>query len=293
MSTLLVEATAVPQATEKEGRWKAVLITPGEGSSGTHTEAALRQYGPTALKAGAKSFVTHNRMENGEPDPFQMWGFLAEDAYYEDGVGLVGEIEVLPSWRDKVSEVAAHTALSVYVSGSVDESGVVTEYHESVQNGVDLVVYPGRPGSGLVEKLYESMKNSSDISADTPNERNDVDANEVKSLVESALDARLTPIMEALDALKPAAPKETADLAAVAEAAVAAGIPKEMRAGLYESAKELEPAAALALVESQATIVKSIKDAVLAETQATLEEAAGRAGGVAVTSAGDLGKVFG
>lgn len=292
MSTLLVESTAVPQATGKEGRWKAVLITPGEGSSGIHTESALRATGPRALRKGAKSFVTHNRLENGEPDPFQMWGFLAEDAYYEEGVGLVGEIEVLPSWRDKVSEVAPHTALSVYVSGTVDESNTVVEYLESVQNGVDMVVFPGRPGSGLVEKLYESAaKISSESSGDAPNERNDVDANEVKSLVESALKDALSPIIEALDALKPATPKDTADLAAVAEAAVAAGIPKEMRAGLYESAKELEPAAALALVESQATIVKSIKDAVLAEAQVT--EAAGRVDVVQVASAADLGKVFG
>lgn len=280
MSTLLVESTAVPQATGKEGRWKAVLITPGEGSSGIHTESALRATGPRALRKGAKSFVTHNRLENGEPDPFQMWGFLAEDAYYEEGVGLVGEIEVLPSWRDKVSEVAPHTALSVYISGTVDESNTVVEYLESVQNGVDMVVFPGRPGSGLVEKLYESAaKISSESSGDAPNERNAVDANEVKSLVESALKDALSPIIEALDALKPATPKDTADLAAVAEAAVAAGIPKEMRAGLYESAKELEPAAALALVESQATIVKSIKDAVLAEAQ--IIEAEGHVGSTA------------
>jgi len=160
MTTVLVESTTIPQATGKAGRWKAVLLTPGKGSSGLHTEAAIRESGPKALRKGAKSFITHNRLENGEPDPFQMWGFLAEDSHYEDGVGLVGEIEVLPSFRDRVAEVAPHTALSVYVSGNVDSDGTITEYLDDPQNGVDLVVYPGRPGSALVEKLYESAKTS-------------------------------------------------------------------------------------------------------------------------------------
>lgn len=164
MSTqkLLAETTSVPQKGSKPGRWLATLITPGQGSSGTYTEEMLREFGPKALKTGAKGHVTHNRLANGEPDPFQMWGFLAEDAYYKDGVGLVGEIEVLPSWRDKVEEVAPHTALSIYVAGEVDDDGNVIALLEDAQNGVDLVSYPGRPGSGLVEKLYEAMKASAE-----------------------------------------------------------------------------------------------------------------------------------
>jgi len=152
---LLSESTAV--ATKAgNGRWKSVLITPGQGSSGYYSESTLRETGPIALRKGAKSFVTHNRAENGEPDPFAMWGFLAEDSYYEEGVGLVGIIEVLPSWREKVDEVAPHVALSVFVSGEVDNEGNVTKFVEDVQNGVDMVVYPGRPGSSLVEQMVES-----------------------------------------------------------------------------------------------------------------------------------------
>jgi hypothetical protein len=152
---LLTESTAVPTKAGN-GRWKSVLITPGVGSSGTYSESVLKEYGPVALRKGAKSFVTHNRTENGEPDPFAMWGFLAEDSYYEEGVGLVGLIEVLPSWREKVEEVAPHVALSVYVAGELDEEGNVTKFVEDVQNGVDMVSYPGRPGSSLVEQMVES-----------------------------------------------------------------------------------------------------------------------------------------
>lgn len=160
-TTLLSESTAV--ATKAgNGRWRSVLITPGQGSSGYYSEDVLREYGPKVLRKGAKSFVTHNRMENGEPDPFAMWGFLAEDSYYEEGVGLVGTIEVLPSWRERVEEVAPHVALSVYICGELDENGNVSSLVEDVQNGVDLVAYPGRPGSALVEQMIESAIADSD-----------------------------------------------------------------------------------------------------------------------------------
>src|SRR5690606_14253944 len=197
MTKLLIESTTVPTATDT-GRWRAVLITPGKGSYGFYSEALLKEHGPKALRKGAKSFVTHNRLENGEPDPFQMWGFLAEDAYYEEGVGLVGEIEVLPSWREKVAEVAPHTALSVYVSGEIDRDGNVTELSEDGQNGVDLVVYPGRPGSSLVEQLYESAtKDSVEASADKKKE-NQVELKDIQEAIEKANKALLDALVEAL-----------------------------------------------------------------------------------------------
>ena len=118
---LLSESTSVPTETDVKGRWSAVFITPGRGTSGEWTEEVLERDGAHALKKGARCFVTHNRLENGEPDPFRMWGVLAEDARYEAGVGLVGEIDVLKSWRERVEEVAPHTALSVYLWSDRDE----------------------------------------------------------------------------------------------------------------------------------------------------------------------------
>lgn len=269
MSKLLVESTAVPVASGKEGRWRAVLITPGAGSSGKYSESMLREFGPKALKKGSKSFVTHNRMVNGEPDPFSLWGFLAEDATYEEGVGLVGEIEVLPSWRDRIAEVAPHTALSVYVMGESDRDGNVTALHEAVDNGVDLVVHPGRPGSGLVEKLYEAAKTSAEAENGTaPAGRNTEDrkssmeiaelAGKVDKLAESiiALDSKFATLAESLTPV--AETSEVADLAAVAEAAVKAGIPEEMRQEIYETVKESTLAEALEVVNKRKALVESI-----------------------------------
>ena len=75
-----------------------MFLTEGQGSSGNWLRETLERDGEAALKKGDRCFVTHNRLENGEPDPVRMWGVLAEDARYEDGK-LVGEIDILPSWR--------------------------------------------------------------------------------------------------------------------------------------------------------------------------------------------------
>lgn len=163
---ILQESTSLPQATGERGVWRAVLITPGVGSSGNWLEETLRRDGPVALRKGAKCFVTHNRLENGEPDPFRMWATLDSDPWYEDGVGLMADIRVLKSWIDKVEEVAPHTALSVFLWAEADEYDNVTAILPDIQNGVDMVVYPGRAGSSLVEKLYESARMESQKNSD-------------------------------------------------------------------------------------------------------------------------------
>jgi hypothetical protein len=249
--TLLVEATSTPVAAGK-GRWKAVLITPGQGSSGFYSEEMLKEYGPLALRKGAKSFVTHNRLENGEPDPFSMWGFLAEDATYEEGVGLVSEIEVLSSWQDRISEVAPHTALSIYVMGEADSDGRVTKLIPDPSNGADLVVHPGRPGSGLVEKLREAMASangSAPADADIKEREKNMEEN-IKALLESfaktaterfvAIEAKLDSLVT-LSESAAAAERETADAFKVAdevsEAVIEAKLPKQGRSRVLEAVK--------------------------------------------------------
>jgi hypothetical protein len=98
---------------------------------------------------------------------------LAEDAHYEDGVGLVAELSIMPHWREFVEAVAPHTGLSIYAMGEGDrnEDGdvVVETLMPHVQNSVDLVSYPGRSGSKLAQKLYEaaiSMINSESYHTD-------------------------------------------------------------------------------------------------------------------------------
>ena len=157
MAQLLQESGSAPV---KSGNvWRAVLITPGKGSSGVYTEEMLREYGPQAFKKGTHSYVDHPRNEEDVRSPKNLIGVLAEDARYEDGVGLVGELDVMPHWREFVEAVAPHTGLSIYAmgEGNYNDDGevVVENLIPHVQNSVDLVSYPGRPGSKLADKLYE------------------------------------------------------------------------------------------------------------------------------------------
>ena len=171
MSKLLTESGSAPV---KSGNlWRAVLITPGKGSSGIYTERMLRESGPKAFVKGTHSYVDHPRDEGDTRSPKNLIGVLAEDAHYEDGVGLVAELSIMPHWREFVEAVAPHTGLSIYAMGEGDrnEDGdvVVETLMPHVQNSVDLVSYPGRSGSKLAQKLYEaaiSMINSESYHTD-------------------------------------------------------------------------------------------------------------------------------
>lgn len=158
MAQLLTESSSAP---EKVGnRWRAVLITPGKGSSGVYTESMLREFGPKAFVKGTHSYVDHPRSEEDIRSPKNLIGVLAEDARYEEGVGLVGELDIMPHWKEFVEAVAPHTGLSIYAmgEGNYNDNGdvVVENLIPHTQNSVDLVSYPGRPGSKLADKLYEA-----------------------------------------------------------------------------------------------------------------------------------------
>ena len=159
MSTLLSESAIAPTKT-KSGNWRAVLITPGKGSSGVYTESMLKKHGPVAFPKGTHSYIDHPNKEGEVRSPKNLMGVLAEDAYYEEGLGLVAELQVMPHWKEFVEAVAPHTGLSIYAmgEGEYNENGelVVESLTPHTQNSVDLVSYAGRPGSKLADKLYEA-----------------------------------------------------------------------------------------------------------------------------------------
>jgi hypothetical protein len=120
----------------------------------------LKTYGPEAFKKGTHSYVDHPASESEVRSPKNLIGVLAEDARYEDGIGLVAELEIMPHWKEFVEAVAPHTGLSIYAmgEGNYNDDGevVVENLIPHTQNSVDLVSYPGRPGSKLADKLYEA-----------------------------------------------------------------------------------------------------------------------------------------
>lgn len=177
---LLIEKSAA--APVKSGnRWRAVLATPGQGSSGFYSESVLREYGPAALAPGAKAFVEHDPARKVR----DMIGTYPDGARYEEGVGLVGELEVFPHWAEFVDAVGPHAGLSIYMLGEADKDGNVIKLTPDVQNGVDLVSFPGLGGSGLAEKLYESAKASAQAENGSASAVTDAKKKEAKAMDEA------------------------------------------------------------------------------------------------------------
>jgi hypothetical protein len=272
MTTLFTESAIAP--VKVGDTWRAVLITPGRGSSGIYTESMLKEHGAKAFPKGTHSYVDHPVSEGEIRSPKNLMGVLAEDAYYEEGVGLVGNLKVMPHWKEFVEAVAPYTGLSIYAmgEGSHDDNGdiVVESLVPHTQNSVDLVSYAGRPGSGLAEKLYESAlrAQSSDNGAISesaveaiPTKQEGISDMEIKELSEQIAELPTLIAAAVAEALAPAVDpeetEETVDVATVAEAMVAADLPEVSRKAVYESLRnggDLNGA-----IESQKAFVESVK----------------------------------
>ena len=250
---------------------KRLLLCLVRGLQVFYSEDVLKEYGPQALAPGAKAFIDHDSTRS----PKDMIGVYPDGAWWDDETGsLVGELEVFPHWAEFVEAVGPHAGLSIYMMGETDSDGNVTALIPDHMNGVDLVSYPGLAGSGLVEKLYESAKaklatedSHTDVEDAENTEGIDMDREELLTILEgfkeeiiTAVMELMTPAMEDISVEEEAA--DVADMSEVAEAAIQAGIPAELRAEIYESAKTMTGAAALALVEARKGTVDAIRKAV-------------------------------
>ena len=236
MSKRVLKEAAGSATKTATGRWRAVLAKPGQGSSGFYSEDVLKEYGPKALGKGAKAFINHEDSRN----PKDMIGTYPDGAVYEEGVGLVGELEVFSHWREFVEEVGPHCGLSIYMLGESDEDGNVTSLVPDRMNGVDLVSYPGLEGSGLAEQLYESARAQSakERTAASAVEKEKKSMDELQKAIEALTTLMTTFVTEQ---------KAASDAATKAEAAAKAEV------------EDKDKAVATAL-ESYDTAVKAIAD---------------------------------
>ena len=168
--TYFTEAVSEAPVKKGNGRWLVAIATPGQGSSGHYSEDMLKEYGPVAFPAGAKSFINHE----GSRNPKDMIGTYPEGAYWDDSrKQLMGELQTFSHWQAFVEEVGPHCGMSIYMAGESDTDGNVTKLLEDRQNGADLVSYPGLEGSGLVEQMLESAAGSETPPANSAEDTND------------------------------------------------------------------------------------------------------------------------
>lgn len=283
------------ESNKGDGRFRVRIITEGKGSSGVYTRELLENY--KDVFAGRPMFMNHPK------DPNQPWerdvrdiaGRIAPQVEYavEDGVGaLYADVTVDKRWAEFVAEYQDVIGVSIYASGEGrEENGqyIVESFDESdPYTSVDWVVAAGR--GGRVERMLESYRQI-ETSVGTPaaegaatvaptpqsKENHDMDIEILAGKVDK-LQESINSLVEAhtalAESLKPVeTPAEAPDLAAVVEAAVAEGLPKESRDVVVESVKAgAEPEKAIA---AQKALVESIRKS-LTEAQAEVEAPAGR-----------------
>lgn len=279
MSIELRESVATAPV-KKGNRWRTVIATPGQGSSGYYSEEVLKRDAAKIVPAGGQSFINHDASRN----PKDLLGVFPEGSYWSDeDNAVVGDLQVFSHWAAFVEEVAPHVGMSLYAMGESDDDGNVTAIVEDRMNGCDLVARPGLIGSGIVEKLYESAIQAGSTKPSTTvvqEDEGDTNMEDVKKAL-----ADLTNLVGTLVAEKETAvaaeAQVTADEMAVAQAiesysaAVKAVDEAELldvqRAEILEAAKK-PGADVTALVES----AKKIRDAAIEAVKIREGESSGR-----------------
>lgn len=237
---ILKESTQSPEKATGN-RWRVVIATPGQGSSGYYSEDVIREQGPLAMAPGAQSYINHDDKR----DPKEMIGTFPEGAYWDESrKALMGELEVFPHWKEFVEAVGPHCGMSIYMHGESDDNGNVTKLLPNPYNGCDLVARPGLAGSGFDEKLYEAAK------AHTEN------LTKEDEMTIEELAAKVDKLQEALSAL--------VDV-------------QESKSRVADEAVAVEEAVATAL-ESYDKVLEAIDSADLLPSQATDLKARARAG---------------
>lgn len=252
MRRQLVE-TASSALTKSGGRWRVVVAKPGQGTSGYYSESVLRDYGPAALPAGSKSYINHDPKR----DPRDLLGFFPDGAVYEEGTGLVAELEVLPHYRELVEAVAPHTGMSLYMMGEADEDDNIVSLLPNRINSCDLVGYPGLEGSGVVEKLYEAARMAA------PNEpavivaeekETSMDEKDIKAVAAATAAAVAESIKPLVAFISETATKQTQEVQAQADADAVASAVESALAGYQEKVDAIDAAE---LLETQAARIKA------------------------------------
>src|SRR5690606_25798615 len=192
----------------------------------------------------------------GDRDARDQWGVLEEDATVEPGTGAIGKIRVLAHWKDVVESLGDQASLSIYSLGESDEEGNVTALLAHETNSVDMVGYPGRPGSGLKKKIEAARAASPKPAAEPSAEEKKENHMEIKDLAErfDALIAKLEPVVAFV----------TAESAKKDESAKSEATAEDLDAARAEGAKAAsESFAAIDAAELPEKIAEGLKAKVL------------------------------
>ena len=192
VTALLEAATPDVLSGEKPGRYRIRIICPGQGSSGTYSEANLAA-SVGHFPAGTQMFMDHpskdedvNRPERSVKD---LAGRLVTDAVVGLDGALYAECEVYPSFNDIIREKWQDIGVSInaWSENGLDADGIVPVF-----DGVTSVDFVTKAGAGgaLLEVL-ESQRVSSD-------EENHMNEETIRQAIATAVTEALAPLLELL-----------------------------------------------------------------------------------------------
>ena len=192
VTALLEAATPEVLSGEKPGRYRIRIICPGQGSSGTYSEANIAA-SVGHFPAGTQMFMDHpskdedmNRPERSVKD---LAGRLVTDAVVGLDGALYAECEVYPSFNDIIREKWQDIGVSInaWSENGLDADGIVPVF-----DGVTSVDFVTKAGAGgaLLEVL-ESQRVSSD-------EENHMNEETIRQAIATAVTEALAPLLELL-----------------------------------------------------------------------------------------------
>jgi hypothetical protein len=156
-----VISEAAAAAAKKTGRMMVQFISPGWGSSGYYSSEVLEQAAADkVIPAGTHMYADHptdtELLERPVRSVKDLMAVTTEDAHLSSDGALVGEVQVVPQWRELVETVK--DAIGVSIRGSATDivpgeaegrSGMIIEGLAAPVTSVDFVTRAGRGGRVL------------------------------------------------------------------------------------------------------------------------------------------------
>lgn len=190
--TVFIEALSGGLGEVNDGTYPVTILTPGLGATAYYSEAVIKRDAPKAFPKGTHVYLTHQRGEGGEPDPDRLLGSLVQDTTIRESDGAaVNRFKPLRRHAEFIEDVHTLVGLSIASAGKSTigmiegkQVRIAESIDYSVSNTVDMVSYPGRPGSGFLESAFAALSESVHPNTEDGPHKN---GNKMAELTEEAL----------------------------------------------------------------------------------------------------------
>ena len=220
----------------KGGKARIRLIRAGQGSSGKYSPELLERCGSAAFPKGSFLYFNHKNPESRDiRDAFG--ATLTEAVYDAEDQSLWAEADIFSTHKEFISDISKYADLSIEAAGEKDEDENITEILPNPFNAVALVPRGGREGK--IAEILESAKYDTVVNNETQRKDAGMTPEDIQKIVEALVAAISPEFAKITEALKPADNEDTEAVAAsdVAEALIAANLPKSARTRVYAAVK--------------------------------------------------------